>query len=153
MKTNQVLTRKMGQFDVLQRTKDGMFNATTLLKQWNKYAGQNKEVTHFFANNSTKEFIETIQKREFPVPGITSSADYKCVYIKTKGGKDRGATWMHPYLFIDFSMWLNPEFKYDVIRFVYDELIKYRNSAARLFPEDQQKFKSSIPKTNSSKSI
>ena len=25
----------MGQFEVLQRTKDGMFNATALIKQWN----------------------------------------------------------------------------------------------------------------------
>ncbi len=35
MKTNQILTRKMGSFDVKQRTKDSMFNATALLEQWN----------------------------------------------------------------------------------------------------------------------
>ena len=32
MKTNQVMVRKMGHFSVLQRTSDGMFNATSLLK-------------------------------------------------------------------------------------------------------------------------
>ena len=31
LKTNQVLSRKMGNFEVLQRTSDGMFNATALL--------------------------------------------------------------------------------------------------------------------------
>ena len=36
---------------------------------------------------------------------------------------------MHPMLFIDFAMWLNPYFKYDVLRFVADEMIKYRNLA------------------------
>jgi hypothetical protein len=36
---------------------------------------------------------------------------------------------MHPYLFIDFSMWLNPKFKYDVIKFVHDQLIQFRHSA------------------------
>jgi len=36
---------------------------------------------------------------------------------------------MHPYLFIDFAMWLNPTFKVKVIKFVYDELIKNRNLA------------------------
>ena len=36
---------------------------------------------------------------------------------------------MHPMLFIDFAMWLNPYFKYDVLRFVSDEMIKYRNLA------------------------
>lgn len=35
MKTNQILTRKMGDFNVNQRTSDGMFNATELIKQWN----------------------------------------------------------------------------------------------------------------------
>ena len=35
MKTNQNMIRKMGDFEVVQRTKDGMFNATGLLKQWN----------------------------------------------------------------------------------------------------------------------
>ena len=33
MKTNQNLLRKMGEFDVTQRTSDGMFNATELMKQ------------------------------------------------------------------------------------------------------------------------
>ena len=35
MKTNQNMIRKMGNFEVIQRTKDGFFNATALLKQWN----------------------------------------------------------------------------------------------------------------------
>ena len=35
MKTNNVILRPMGEFKVAQRTKDGMFNATELLKQWN----------------------------------------------------------------------------------------------------------------------
>jgi hypothetical protein len=36
---------------------------------------------------------------------------------------------MHPYLFIDFAMWLNPKFKLEVIKFVYDQLIKFRHDA------------------------
>jgi hypothetical protein len=36
---------------------------------------------------------------------------------------------MHPYLFIDFAMWLNPKFKYQVIKFVHDQLIANRHSA------------------------
>ena len=42
---------------------------------------------------------------------------------------------MHPFLFIDFTMWINPEFKYDVIKFVYDELIKYRVDAGIEYKE------------------
>ena len=38
MKTNQEMVRKMGNFNVVQRTSDGYFNATYLLKQWNDNA-------------------------------------------------------------------------------------------------------------------
>ena len=37
MITNQVMKRPMGNFLVEQRTKDSMFNATNLLKQWNEF--------------------------------------------------------------------------------------------------------------------
>lgn len=33
MKTNVNMVRKLDRFDVIQRTKDGMFNATALLTQ------------------------------------------------------------------------------------------------------------------------
>lgn len=36
---------------------------------------------------------------------------------------------MHPIMFIDFAMWLNPSFKVKVIRFVSDELILLRDQA------------------------
>lgn len=36
---------------------------------------------------------------------------------------------MHPYLFIKFAMWINPKFEVQVIRFVHDQLIDYRDKA------------------------
>lgn len=135
MKTNQTLTRKMGDFEVFQRTSDQMFNATQLLSQWNKSNNAAKKIAHYFDNSSTQEFISTIKSKEFSDVGIPTSADYKGVYIKSKGGKEKGATWMHPMLFIDFAMWINPSFKYDVLRFVYDQLIQYRNEAGDTYRE------------------
>lgn len=41
MITNQVMKRPMGNFLVEQRTKDSMFNATNLLKQWNDFVEHN----------------------------------------------------------------------------------------------------------------
>lgn len=55
------MIRPMGQFEVHQRTKDGMFNATHLLRQWNEEKGMKKEVSDFFKNASTKEFIEVLE--------------------------------------------------------------------------------------------
>ena len=57
MKTNQVLVRPMGQFQVEQRTKDSMFNATSLMNQWNNESGQKKNINHYLENTSTKEFM------------------------------------------------------------------------------------------------
>lgn len=123
MKTNVIMNRSMGDLKVKQRTKDGMFNATSLLKQWNNVSNSNKKLDHFFDNKSTKEFINAMIDDE-------DLHTHNSVYVKSRASRgDNAGTWMHPYLFIDFAMWLNPKFKVQVIKFVYDELIKHRHSA------------------------
>ena len=128
MITNQNMIRKMGTFDVTQRTKDGFFNATALAKQWNKTNNQRKEVTDFLRLNSTKEYIQAIEN-DIDILNTGNPV------FKIGRGKYSGGTWMHPYLFIDFAMWLNPTFKLQVIKFVYDEMIKYRNLAGDSYKE------------------
>lgn len=121
------MIRKMGNFNVVQRTKDSMFNATQLLKQWNKYSGQKKMMSHFLENISTKEFIKVLEN--------DNDTSYRnSVIMKSRANKGINAgTWMHPYLFIDFAMWLNPKFKLEVIKFVYDQLIEFRHSAGDMY--------------------
>lgn len=137
MKTNQEMIRKMGNFNVIQRTKDGMFNATDLLKQWNNQSCSERKMDNFFASHKTNEFINTIIEREkLNTP--------KMVYLKNRGKK--GGTWMHPMLFIDFAMWINPEFKYDVIKFVHDEMIRYRNDAGDAYKELSSAVMKIVPK-------
>lgn len=120
MKTSVNMIRNMGNFDVTQRTKDGFFNATELIKQWNKFSGQNKRIVDFFENKQTTGFIKALEKEEFAnVPNST--------HLKVRG--KYGGTWMTPILFIKFSMWLNPEFEVKVIKFVYDNLIAFRDNA------------------------
>ena len=138
MITNQVMKRPMGDFLVEQRTKDSMFNATDLLNQWNDFVerkddAQNgyvkKELKKFFENDNTKEFIEALVKEE-NLHGQNSA------YVKSKARADRGGgTWLHPILFIKFAMWLNPRFEVKVIRFVYDQMLKYRNDAGDAYKE------------------
>lgn len=136
----------MGQFEVLQRTSDGMFNATALLKQWNEHVKaqilhthsngdvlaiplRTKDLDDFMKIIPTQAFIRTIAKRENLNP-------IRDVYKTSKARADRGGgTWMHPLLFIDFAMWINPVFKYDVLKFVYDQMIKYRNDAGDAYRE------------------
>lgn len=125
MKTNQEMIRPMGEFKVVQRTKDGFFNATELLKQWNVSNNSKKELKHYFENQSANELINTIVERE----NLNSR---NSAYLSSRG--KNGGTWMHPILFIDFAMWINPSFKYDVIKFVYDEMIKFRDLAGDAYP-------------------
>ena len=124
MKTNQVMIRPMGQFKVEQRTKDGFFNATSLLKQWNERSGQQKQMSHYTDNASTKEFLTALLIEE-------NLKDRDSVLLQTRG--KRGGTWMHPLAFLDFAMWLNPAFKVKVLKFVADQMIFYRNEAGEAY--------------------
>lgn len=128
MKTNQVMIRPMGDFKVSQRTKDGFFNATELMRQWNEKSGMKKEVTKFLELQSTSELVKVIMERE-------NLHTQDSTYVKSRASRgDNAGTWMHPILFVDFAMWINPKFKYDVIKFVYDEMIKFRNLAGDAYP-------------------
>lgn len=146
MKTNQIMTRPMGSFHVEQRTKDGMFNATALLKQWNLHTQNSgdvkkKEIKEYLENKSTQEFLSALIKEE-NLDGGNSP------YVTSKARADRGGgTWMHPIMFIDFAMWLNPAFKVKVIKFVYDQMIKYRNDAGDAYKELSSSINSIVPNT------
>lgn len=130
------MIRPMGDFKVEQRTVDGFFNATALLKQWNVHNGAKKDLKHYFENQSANELINTIVERE----NLNSR---KSAYLSSRG--KNGGTWMHPILFIDFAMWINPSFKYDVIKFVYDEMIKFRNLAGDAYPSMCRAVRSIMP--------
>lgn len=125
------MVRKIGNFQINQRTKDGMFNATELLKQWNKETGTQKLINHFFENRGTKDFISVLETEEGYIRNSEDSS-VSATYVVIRGNKSKGREnqyWMHPILFTKFAMWLNPKFEYFVIRFVYDQLIEYRHSA------------------------
>lgn len=144
MKTSVNMIRKIGTFEVSQRTLDGYFEATQLLQQWNKSnKDKPKRIDEFLRNEKTIEFIEQIKKEENNhnlltiSDGEKSYTDNQVVIIikgrKTKIGQTPQRVFMHPYLFIDFAMWLNPKFKYAVIKFVYDQLIEYRHDVGDLY--------------------
>lgn len=121
------MKRPLANFVGEQRTRDAFFNATSLLKQWNEQTGvTQRHLDKYFASSKTVEFIQTIMKRE-------NLNTPKMVYLKSRGRN--GGTYMHPILFIDFCMWINPSFKYDVLKFVYDKMLTYRNEAGDAYKE------------------
>ncbi|MDM1499097.1 KilA-N domain-containing protein [Myroides odoratimimus] len=142
MKTNQILERPMGEFNVLQRTQDGYFDANILLAQWNSQKNNTRRrLDKFLDSPDVKQFIDTIIEEEHMVIQTTdnqqrsnlTNGDYQVFKIikgrNTSKGKTRDQVWMHPLLFIDFAMWINPKFKYHVLKFVYDQLIESRIEA------------------------
>lgn len=121
MKTNQVMIRENG---FIQRTSDGYFNATELIKAWNDSSKSEKQLPNFMKNNSTIEFIEQLKKEGIEKPIIT-----------TRGRSGNAGTWVHPKVFIDLAMWVSVEFKSKVIDYVLDGLIKSRNDAGDYYNE------------------
>ena len=137
MKTNQEMVRQMGNLEVIQRTVDGYFNATRLVKLWNERNSSNKELKKYFENESTKELIATIVEKE-------NLNRQNSPYLSSRG--KCGGTWVHPVLFIDLAMWLNASFKYDVIKFVSDQMIRYRNDAGDAYRELSSAIMKIVPK-------
>lgn len=133
MKTSVDMIRSMGKFNVSQRTKDGYFDASHLLKQWNSDDNNPKrEMKRFLDSPKTKKFIDEIYQQECHIAEMRYGDFQVVILIKgktSKHGKKPDKVFMHQYLYIDFAMWLNSEFKYHVIKFVYDQLIEYRHAA------------------------
>jgi len=131
MKTEVIMHRGLQDFVIQQKSKTGMFNATDLVKQWNKVNPKNlKETKRFFLLKSTKELIKTIEEEEESLHG------YNSTHVKSRASRGKNAgTWMHPILFIDFAMCLNPKFKYHVLKWVSDNLLVFRNQAGDDYKE------------------
>lgn len=132
MKTNQVMKRKFLNSEVLQRTSDGFFSANSLLDIYNSNSGQPvKRIADFWINKGTTDFIVELENELFL--NLGNSQELKT--HETTRGRYGGGTWMHPYLFMKFAMYLSPKFELQVIKWVYDNLIDVRIEAGSHYKE------------------
>lgn len=107
-----------------------------------------KRIDKFLEMKQTKEFAETIREAELEAKSLNTPKRGDLVLpltepvrvIETKRGKN-GGTWVHPYLFLDFAMWLNPRFKLWAMSIIEDKLLKLRNEAGDKFKEMQTALK------------
>ena len=158
-----------------QRTSDAYFNATEFIKQWNQWSQENKKLQKFLDLESSKEFIKALiedVESEWSDKNISSqvienkqvlihlisgelelakiqhiTTSVKVSVIKISKGKF-GGTWMHPLLFIKFAMWLNPRFEVQVLKFVRDQMLHYRNEACESYKEQSRAVAMITPKDN-----
>ena len=119
MKTEVVMKRELFGVEISQKSKSELFSATDLVKAGNKWRIKNDldifSIKKWLSRKSTKEFIKELNE-EYPVVIIRAT------------GKNRH-TWVHPFLFIDLALSINPKLKIEVYKWLYDELLKYRNSS------------------------
>lgn len=73
----------------------------------------------YFKQKNVKEFIKELENK----------------YGKIKiSGLGRGNhTWVHPLIFVDIALWINPKLKLEVYEWLFDNLIKYRNNSGDSF--------------------
>lgn len=150
MKTNQEMVRYIDNFSVIQRTSDGYFDGGELLRQWNNVEGNpRRRMTEFIDSPKVKEFLKALSVDESQRSKADIGENQLLIKIKgrnTKEGKTPDKVWMNPLLFIKFAMWINPTFEVKVLRFVYDEMIRYRNEAGEAYKELGSAMMKIVPK-------
>lgn len=119
MKTEVIMKRRLFGNEISQKSQSEMFSATDLVKAGNMWRIANGfspfDAKAWFKNKSTSEFI----------------AELEIKYGKVKvSGRGKGShTWVHPLLFIDMALAINPKLKVEVYEWLFDNLIKFRNES------------------------
>ena len=131
MKTSVIMYRDLNGVNIRQDSKTQFFNANDLLDLYNNGSDNKKVLQSYMVNKSTEEFAEAIVKDQ--ISNSKNSYELESAYYSKRG--KFGGTWMHPYLFMDFAMWLSVDFKLTCIKWMYDNLIKFRNEAGDTFKE------------------
>jgi hypothetical protein len=84
--------------------------------------------------------FNTVDSTDYNTPNLGDNKsilnfnELKKLLSKTSKGKN-GSTSLHPVLFVKCAMYLSPRFEYHVLKFVSDEMIKYRNDAGDNYRE------------------
>ncbi len=108
-----------------------------------------RRMSEFINSPKVKEFLKALADDESHRSKIDICENQLLIKVKgrnTKEGKTPDKVWMNPLLFIKFAMWINPTFEVKVLRFVYDEMIRYRNDAGDAYKELSSAVMKIVPK-------
>lgn len=104
---------------IQQRVDTGFFNASDLVKSGNAWRSAHDlgvfNFSSWLRSKGVQEFLAELKSQEKVEPVII---------------RKRNPTWVHPFLFIKLALAINPKLEVEVMRWLYDELIKYRNNSA-----------------------
>lgn len=123
MKTEVIMKRDLFGYEIRQKSKSEFYCLNDLINFANLYRLNNhlKAVTmqQYFNTQSSKEFVSELEKK------------YGVVKYSSKGRN--ATTWVHPLLFMDIALWINPELKVRVYEWFLNNLLKYRNDSGDSF--------------------
>jgi len=141
MKTAVIMVRDLNWIKVRQNHKTWFFNANDLLEIYNSQSDKQKELWVYMKSKSLKELQEAVIKDEISNTNESrylNSSNLKgkeISTIETKRWRVNWWTWMHPYIFMDFAMWLSADFKVTCLKWLYDNLIQFRDQCGDWFKE------------------
>ena len=119
MQTQVVMKRELFGCEISQQSKTEFFSATELVKAGNKWRRANElsdfNLSQYLKSSSFTEFKNELEKK------------YGNVVSSSRGAKSN--TWVHPLLFIDIALAINPKLKVEVYEWLFDNLIKFRNDS------------------------
>lgn len=119
MKSEVVMKRKTFGEIISQKSKSGFFSATELERAGNKYRAMNDlpllRLNTYFANSANKEFVKELEA--------------KYGKVKTDGRGKGNQVWVHPLLFLDIALWIDPKMKVEVYEWLMDNLLQFRNDS------------------------
>lgn len=150
MKTAVVVSRQFNGVSIRQDSKTGFLNLNDLHDAYIKtQPGNDKPVYEYLRTKQTQEFVEAIREsilenqKQNPVKSteLLLPLVEPIPVIQTRRGK-YGGSWAHPYVFLDFAMWLNPKFKVWAMSVIEDKLIELRNEAGDRFIDMAKALKS-----------
>jgi len=119
MNTQVIMKRELFGAIIGQQSKTEFFSATDLMLAGNKWRYANSlsafNLAQYMRSKSFLEFKEELESK------------YGNVVSVSRGRK--GSTWVHPLIFIDIALAINPKLKIEVYEWLFDNLIKYRNDS------------------------
>lgn len=119
MKTQVILKRKLFDGEISQQSKTGFYRLNDLFEVGNKW-----RVMHDMPMIRMNDWI--VSK---PVAEFISELSNQFGEVKKASRGRNASTWVHPFIFIDAALYIDPKFKIQVYGWLYDELLKYRNSS------------------------
>lgn len=126
MTTQVIMRRELFGSEIRQQSKTEFFSATDLIAAGNNWRKKNGlsdfQFYQYLKSKSTVEFIKELEKKY-----------EQKVLISSKGRN--GSTWVHPLLFIDIALAINPKLKIEVYEWIFDNLIKFRNDSGDSYKE------------------